>query len=185
MYAHENPFASHKIDGLKFRLSGMNWGRLFEKLHSFDNRCSVVGPHGNGKTTFLDAFESELKMRGHDVVRLLLNDATPRLPETLTIGSGMFVILDGAERLSWPAWQSFLWNGRRAQGFVITRHKPCRLPVLYSCSTSLPLLDELLLELWPEVPSQLRREAHDLYHRHDGNLRLVFRGLYDRCGALC
>jgi len=172
------------MDRLGFRLQGTSWDGLFDRLRALGNCGAILGPHGHGKTTFLDAFEAEFVARGHRVQRFFLNDASPRLPDMLQFADDEVVILDGAERLSWPLWRRFLWHARHARGIVITVHAGRRLPVLFTCTTSLPLMDNLLRELWPEAPAHVRDDARDLFHRHDGNLRSVFRALYDCCGGM-
>jgi hypothetical protein len=95
-------------------------------------------------------------------------------------------MLDGAEQLSRIAWWRFRRGSRPARGLIVTSHRPGLLPTLIECHTNRELLMDLLEELLGGRDMAVRDRAERLYRRHHGNIREVWRTLYDQCaeGAL-
>jgi hypothetical protein len=98
------------------------------------------------------------------------------LPQALSADHA--ILIDGAEQLGGVAWWRLERRLRPAGKLVITSHRPARLPTIHECTTSPELLAELIDELAPGTAFEIDIEA--LYQRHDGNIRLCFRELYDR-----
>ena len=176
----DNPFASRKIDGLEFRFSGTDWDGVLGHLVIEGGRGAIIGPHGSGKTTLLEQLAGRL---ADEPVWIRLNAESSRplmtafenLPHE--IGSDNTVLIDGAEQLGPWSWWRLHRRVRNAGTVVITSHKPGRLPTLYQCATDPTLLAELVNELAPDAIDTV--DLDELFQRHNGNIRLCFRELYD------
>jgi hypothetical protein len=181
MRARDNPFATARLHQLRYRLAGATWGDLLSRLEQLAWRAAVVGPHGSGKTTFLEAFAPLLHARGFETLSLRLSEDRPCLASgqiqelSACLGSRHIVLLDGAEQLGRWDWLHFNWRARGAGGLIITTHQPGRLPTLWQCETTPDLFHAIVRELVPdtEVP------VGALFQRHAGNLREALRELYD------
>jgi hypothetical protein len=187
MRARDNPFAVDRLDRLRFRLLDDSWDALWQRLENLKFRASVVGPHGSGKTTLLGELTERLQSAGHRVQRLRLNEQQPSFPRGFLhefwrqLAPGDIVILDGAEQLSRIAWWRFRRRSLAARGLIVTSHRPGLLPTLVECRTNRELLVDLLQELLGGRDAAVRDEAARLYDRHGGNIREVWRALYDQC----
>jgi hypothetical protein len=173
--ARENPFASWRVERIRFRPQGMGWDAIMARLEALKHRAAIVGPDGSGKTTMLEDLAGRLADRFR--VRLVVRDNEHEIsPPPTSFVSGEVVLLDGADRLSWPRWRMLRWQSRRAAGLIVTSHRDGLLPALIETGTSVRLLRELVGELTDQTPDDLER----LFRRHDGNVRDVLRALYDR-----
>jgi hypothetical protein len=176
----DNPFASRRIDGLVYRFQGSGIASVIDRLERNGGRGAIVGPHGSGKTTLLELVARRLEGRN---LWIGLNAETVRplesvlaaLPDTVT--SGHAILIDGAEQLGRWAWWRLARRVRDAGIVVITSHTPGRLPTIHECTTSPQLLAGLVAELAPDITRST--DLDELYRRHDGNIRLCFRELYD------
>ncbi len=180
----DNPFASRRIDRLDYRFGNGTIDDLVAALALAHHRGALVGPHGSGKTTLLENIG--VRLEGEIVwIRLNAEDRTPgakahaHLPEILE--SRHVVLVDGAEQLGRWAWWRFQRRIRTAGAIVITSHHSGRLPTLHECTTDPALLQKLVAELAPEVADST--DLDEVFNRHNGNLRLCFRELYDRCAG--
>jgi hypothetical protein len=90
--------------------------------------------------------------------------------------------LDGADHLSLIHWGLIWWRSRAAGGLIVTSHERRLLPLLTRRETSLRLLRLLCdrLETSAALPAGL---LDDLFVQHRGNIRDVFRHLYDICAG--
>lgn len=175
----DNPFTSRRIDGLSYRFRGADIDDLVAALAAHGGRGAVVGPHGSGKTTLLDGLVGRLD---GTIVRIRLSSETAHpnavirelLPET--VGNRHAIFLDGAEQLGTWSWWRFHRQVRAAETIVITSHRPGRLPTIHECRTDVQVLTDLVEEL---APDGVDADLDDLFHRHQGNIRLCFRELYD------
>lgn len=187
--ARHNPFATARLHALPFRLPGFDWLRFEERLAACAGRGAIVGDHGSGKTQFLEELGERLRRQGQAVKTLRLHACERRLNQQLcrdflpTLLPADAVLLDGAEQLGNWAWWQFVRRTRPCRIIVITTHRPCRWPTLLETTATTTLLDELLSELIGETNEHWRTIAHAAFQRHRGNIRDVWRELYDICAA--
>lgn len=187
MKARDNPFAVDRLDRLRFRLLDDSWDALLRRLERLDFRAAVVGPHGSGKTTLLGELAQRLQAAGHHVKRLRLNEQQPSLPRAFLhafwrrLDPADIIFLDGAEQLGRIAWWRFRRRSRAARGLIVSSHQPGLLPTLTACRPSRKLLLELLEELLGGQDETACGQAERLYDQHHGNIRDVWRALYDQC----
>ena len=178
----DNPFASHRVEGLAFRFNGSGLGEISRRLEETGGRGAIVGPKGSGKTTLLEELASALPgERVH--VRIgggcghPWRTARAQLPRPVRPKHA--VLVDGAEQIGPIGWRLLLRATRPARSFVATLHRPGLLPTLIECRTDHALLGDLVEELSPEDAPMLERGLEELFHRHSGNIRLCLRELYD------
>jgi len=178
----DNPFASHRVEGLAYRFNGLGLTALRQRLEEMGGRSAIVGLKGSGKTTLLE--ELALVLPGEPVqVRIGSSCQNPwrtaraQLPTRVT--ANHVVLVDGAEQLGPIGWRLLLRATRHARSFVATLHRPGRLPTLIECRPDHGLLRDLVSELVPADAANLESGINDLFHRHGGNLRSCFRELYD------
>jgi len=179
-----NPFASHRIDNLAYRLAGNDWINILGKLNRLNYRAAVIGPHGSGKTTFLEELATKLSAGGHHIHSVFINTNRPWMTskELKTLRqqakTKAIIFLDGADLLSWVQWLHIRFLVQQAKGLIITEHRPIRLPTLIQCHPSVEILDDMIGELCGPDGVQLRPFARTLFDRHRGNMHDVFRDLY-------
>ncbi|MFN2385335.1 MAG: hypothetical protein ABR576_03455 [Thermoanaerobaculia bacterium] len=189
MLARENPFAVHRVLGIRYRMPEEHWAALDARLAALGSRGAIVGPPGRGKTTLLEALSARWTARGLRVRALGRPDGRRGLAaeqEALlaSLSSGELVTLDSAEALSSGAWRRVLTATRAAAGFVIATHPPARLPVLAEPETTPALLSDIVEQLaGPEVAARLPPPG-ELFARHGGNVRTALRELYDYCAGM-
>ena len=178
----DNPFASHRIEGLAFRCAALGWRGLMQRMDDLGGRAAVVGPKGSGKTTLLMELARRLE-QPVVVVRIPGDCRDPwrtghsQLPRPLTHRHA--VLVDGSEQLGVFGWRRILHATRRARCLIVTLHHPGRLPTLIDCRTDAGLLRDLVEELAPPHTANLGSSLDDLFQRNEGNLRSCFRELYD------
>lgn len=191
MRPRDNPFSAQRIDRLPWRPAAGQPGvdALLERLAKLGGSAAVVGPKGRGKSTLLAAVARLLEDRGLSVRRLR---ASPHdIPERsalrsflAAVGEADALLLDGYDHLGvW--WRHRVRRaGRRAAVLLVAAHRPGPLPVLLEARSTPELLAELVDELLEGRPPPVPQPpADELFRRHDGNLRLALRELYDRCAA--
>lgn len=175
----DNPFASRRIDGLSFRYRAEDIDDLVAALTTNGGRGAVIGPHGSGKTTLVENVADRV---GGEIVKIHLATDTNRPLDSAirslppVVAPTHTILLDGAEQLGPWSWWRVHRRIRTAGTIVITSHAPGRFPTVYECSTDPELLVDLVAELAPEG---VDADLDELYQRHDGNIRLCFRELYD------
>ncbi len=182
--ARENPFRSACIEKVQYRFPiGFSCDDLIARMVSTRNRGALVGPEGSGKTTLLESLAPLFAQRGYRV-RLGRVRAGTSLGPKKALTKDDFLLVDSAERLGWAEWQRVKWASRRAGGLVVTSHRPGLLPTLWTCETTVELLEAIISEL---VCADLRSELgldldrlSTLFFRHRGNIRAALRDLYDR-----
>lgn len=185
MRARDNPFAAQRVLRLRYRLSGTTWEEILHRLAHLEHRAAVVGPHGRGKTTFLEDLRDRLEARGFHTRTVVLHRGdrrlTPLQEESLfaRLSQEDVLLLDGAEQLGRLAWLRVRRRSRGAGGLVVTSHRPGLLPTLLDCRTSPELLDSLVRDLLGPEAETLSPSLEELFARHGGNLRNALRELYD------
>ena len=178
----DNPFASHRVEGLAYRFNGLGLTSLRQRLEEMGGHLAIIGPKGSGKTTLLEELASTLP--GEPVLVLIeggcrhpWRTARAQLPRPVT--TNHLVMVDGAEQLGPIKWRLLLRATRRARTFVATLHRPGKLPTLIECWTDHALLRNLVEELLPKDSPVLAPGLEELFERHQGNIRSCFRELYD------
>jgi len=192
--ARHNPFSTERVArALPFDpcWCGTSWEEILARLAAGNWRGLVAGPHGSGKTVFLDALGLRLEKMGFTVRSVLLNDNRPELTadewrslehddEEVGKAGGAVWLVDGAEWLRRSAWRR-LRNANRARGgLVATRHRVVGgLPLLLETRATPAMLAAFLARLAPEL--KLSREAVAELHRDSGgNLREALWRCYDQ-----
>lgn len=181
MRACDNPFRSACIDGLLYRAPDFSWSVVEDRLAAHGGRGAIVGPEGHGKTTLLLGLLGRRKDAGGRAVFLKMEAGQRRLSDSQREQAAAcdWIFLDSSEQLGWTGWRELIRLTKPAHGLVVTSHRPCRLPTVFTCHTSPALLAELLRELRAETP-----DAAEMWARHRGNIREALRELYDRFAVL-
>jgi hypothetical protein len=187
MRAADNAFASHRVEAVRYRLPG-GWDALVDRLAALGHRAAVVGGHGSGKTSLLEALGPRLAARGFELRRVRLSRERPALApadeQRLLAGAGRrhLLVVDGAEQLGRTGWRRLVRGARAAGGLVVTGHRRGPLPTLIECTTSPELLAGIVDELLADAPSPGPGppDPAALWRRHRGNLRHALAELYDR-----
>lgn len=178
----DNPFASHRIEGLAYRCNGLDASALRKHLEVIGGRAAIIGPKGSGKTTLLEEIACALAgdpvlVRIEGSCRHPWRKARIQLPKPVT--PNHLILVDGAEQLGPIGWHQLLHMTRHARSFVATLHQPGRLPTLIECKTNSRLLHDLVEELAPTDAIAVEPNLEELFLRHNGNIRSCFRELYD------
>jgi hypothetical protein len=185
--ATSNPFATGRLERvLAFdpELVGTSWEAIFGRWESLGRRACVVGHHGAGKTTFLDAFAKRLDA---PVVRWFFNDERRRLDAAdrarLREVAGKVVLLDGDRHLPWAQRRELRRALEPAAGVLSARHRAGDLPVLIELRADAELAGRLLEKIDPALAAELERELPRLLQEHRGNLRELWLACYDLWSA--
>jgi hypothetical protein len=181
MRARDNPYHTESVLRVRYQLDGIGWEELLSRCERLRYRAALVGPCGSGKTTLLEDLEPRLRAKGFETLHLrLTQQSSLRQRWSLSNATARkFLLFDGAEQLSWVAWQFFKWRSRRAAGLIITTHKSGRLPTLWNCKTSAQLLSNILAEVLTNSHHTPPANPADLFRKHKGNLREALRECYD------
>lgn len=178
----DNPFSTRRVESLRYRADSSPWVDLKQRLDDLGGRAAIVGPKGSGKTTLLEEIAEQLPppvawVRIHGSCQHPWNAVLQQLPHCFS--NRHTILLDGSEQLSTLDWHRLLWRARKCRRLIATLHKPGRLPTLTLCRTDKTLLRDLVGQLAPHRLPDLDRKLDCLFDRHQGNLRLCFRELYD------
>jgi len=164
------------MEQLAFRPQAATWPAILHRLESLRYRAAVVGPHGSGKTTFMEELAARLLQTGRQPCLLRINEDNRRytLPD---VTPRTIILFDGADHLPWLQWRKLKSRTQNAAGLIITSHRHDMLPTLLETTTTPDLLRDLVSELSSDVSPDL---IDDLFNRHRGNLRDALFNLYDR-----
>lgn len=181
MIAKNNPYNTERVATLlpfDPQWIGECWEGIERRLQELGGRGCVVGPHGSGKTTFLESFARRLRNRGEEVVTLFLNRQQRRIPEDFyqQLSARSVLLFDGAEHLGWLARRRFLKRCSHLRMIVTTGHRPSRLPTLFQTKVSPEVLERCMGRLDPDGDNGM---AEELFERHAGNLRHALLECYD------
>lgn len=183
MRARDNPFATHRVLTVRYRLQGISWPELLDRFAGLGFRAAVVGPEGSGKTTLLEDLGERLAREGFRLRLLTLGRGQGRLSpaeEESLLGDldvRDLLLADGADQLGRLSWSRLRQRSHAAGGLLVTAHRSGLLPTLHRCITTPELLDGVVRELLAgEEPGV---DLRALFSRHRGNLRTALRELYD------
>ena len=186
MLARDNPFSTHRVECiLSFdpQLSGTSWVEIERRWMALGRRASLVAPHGAGKSTFMDAFQTRLEASGHSVLRLFLNQESNKLDKgqwrMLECCQQQIIMLDGEEQLSYLSQRRFYRLTQSCSGLLISRHKPTKLPQLLVLDPDMDLLVTCIERLAPEHLPQLHSMLSGWWSEHNGNIREILLRCYD------
>ena len=174
--AKDNPFATFRTDSLAFRFPAGQWPEQLNRLAALNFRAAIVGAQGTGKTTLLN--ELSLKLRDLDFKPVFARASAALVHDLLArIEPNQVILLDSAEQLPRRLWWELVWRTRGLCGLVVTVHRRCLLPTWIRCNSSPELAGNLLRELGvADLDSATLASA---FARHRGNIRDLFRSLYD------
>jgi len=184
MRARDNYFSVERVQRIRYRPLNTTFDELLSRLEAMHYRAAIIGPEGSGKTTLLEDLQQALGSKGVETQFVFINDTTPltgfrRRHLLAQCTPNQVVLLDGADALRYPSWLTLKHAIlKRAAGLIVTSHKRPLLPPLIHCRTTADLLTEIVRDLLP--PNEHAVSLVDLYARHNGNLRLCLRTLYDR-----
>jgi len=184
--ARDNPFAVQRVLAIRYRLAGVTWEEMLERLAALRFRAAIVGPHGHGKTTLLEDLGERLGVRGFRVRTATLRRGERRLGAVREAAlfrdpdPADLLLVDGAEQLDRMAWWRLRRRSRAAAGLIVTAHRPGLLPTLYECATT----PELLAGIVADLGDVVEEGSEELFARHGGDLRQALRELYDRRAGL-
>jgi len=185
MRAHDNPFATERLERIRYRFTGGSLDELLTRLETMGYRAEIVGPEGSGKTTLLEDLRQALQGKGLQTRLLFVNDASP-LPEAecrrflSELTPQELVLLDSADAIHRSSWSLFRRHTiTHAAGLIVTSRRPGLLPTLIECATTPALLKEIVADLAPQSSTISPGLLDDLHARHKGNLRACLRDLYD------
>lgn len=183
--ARLNPLAVARTDCLPFQFAEGDWESHLHQLKRLDFRGAIVGPKGSGKTTLLEQLHARLIISEqccflHRVPRSIAEQAT-LLANVRQLPSGNILLLDSAEQLSRRNRNLLLREAsQRNLGLVVTTHRSEFLPTWIECRTNLKLLHSLLRQLLDKENASSKAAAEASFRNHQGNIREVFRELYDQ-----
>lgn len=183
--ARDNPFSVDRVLQVRYRLLDRSWETLLGDLARHDYRAAIVGRQGAGKSTLLEDLAAPLADRGYAIHWLRLSRERPRFPPGfwrtffISLGPRDVILFDGAEQLRRLAWLRFRWLSRRAGGVIVTAHRPGLLPTLIDCRTTPELFEQIVAQLAGPAAHRWQPLLDQLFAKHDGDIRLALRELYD------
>ncbi|MFC4992025.1 ATP-binding protein [Rubritalea tangerina] len=184
--AQNNPFrTSRQRDLLPYdpTLHGDSWQQIFQRWKSLGQHVSISAPHGAGKTTFLDAFETYLNAKGFPTLRITLHTHSPKISrqtfQHIKANLHATIILDGEEQLNPFQKIKFRRISKSAVGSILTNHHTHPHPSLLTLTPSLPLLEHCVSTLAPEHFSTLKPYLPHWFQQHQQNIRHVLLECYD------
>jgi len=183
--ARDNPFSVGRIEKIRYRAVGTGFEGLVVRLEEMGYRAAIIGAEGSGKTTLLEDLQACLDSRGLRTRSVFVNDTTPftrssRKRLFLELAGDEIVLLDGADAMGRFAWRGLSRRVlKAAAGLVITAHKSGLLPTLIECETTPALFRKIAGELLRGDEKLSADLLNGIYHRHNGNIRMCLRELYD------
>jgi hypothetical protein len=176
----DNPFRTERIDRLAYRLSGATIDDLAARFASLGGRAAIAGAHGSGKTRLLAALADHLEAGGRPALRIRCG--RDPLPSAQALGERL-LIADELDQLSRLRRRLLLARAARAGGLLAAVHRlPRDLPLLHHCTVEASLVAELVRDLTGAPPPP---DLAPLLRDHAGNVRALFRHLYDRAADRC
>lgn len=164
---------------------GITADTLAAELQQHQWRGAIIGPHGSGKSSLLEALRPALERLERQVVFQQLHGGQRALdwpalqPAQWT--NHTLVVIDGYEQLS--LWQRLLLRARcrqRGAGLLVTAHQPVRLPTIYTTQPSLELALAVVQRLLPESDDRITpADVAEAFTSKRADLREMLLRLYD------
>jgi len=144
----------------------------------------IVGPHGSGKSTLVEALLESLAARGAPWRAISLHDGGETIVARRSPGRGRaVVVVDGYEQLGWVRRRATRLRARLlGRGLVVTVHRPLGLGRVFSTTVTPELAVAIAGRLLERAPGARSVRATDVLPRlraHAGNLREALFDLYD------
>lgn len=186
--AKDNPFRTDRVESLltfQPEWLGETWDSIFERWKTLGRFTTVVGPHGSGKTTFLESFAPRLQQRGYQVHSVTIRSPNDNL---VPIPTGSVVLLDAGGLRQGIGWRRGIAGKIRRQierqlsgccGLIETRHRRGLRPTLLRTRTTTGILAKCIQRLDSEH-THSEQEIAKLFRRHRGNIRIALRDCYDQ-----
>lgn len=164
---------------------GVTADTLAADLQQHGWRGAIIGPHGSGKSSLLEAMRPALERLDRQIVFQQLHGGQRSLDwsaiNTSQWTSRTLVIIDGYEQLS--LWQRLLLRARcrqRGAGLLVTAHQPVRLPTIFTTQPSLELALAIVQRLLPDSDDRITpADVTEAYTSKKSDLREMLLGLYD------
>ncbi len=176
----DNPFRTERIDRLPYRLTGATLDHLAGRFAALGGRAAIAGDHGAGKSRLLATLADHLEARGRPSLRIRCGrDPLPSAEEL----AGRLLVADELDELGRLRRRLLLARACRAGGVLAAVHRvPRDLPLLHRCTVDASLVAELVRDLTGAPPPP---DLAPLLRDHAGNVRALFRHLYDRTADRC
>lgn len=186
MKARLNPFRSDRVEAFRYRLEDSDWDAILLKFRECHYRASIVGPHGTGKTVFLEDLEDHFQSSsGRPVTRMHFRDTfgvwdRDRLFSIIqNLEPQAVIFLDGAELIPPGVWKRLLKEIPTGNGLAATLHQQRDLPVLHQTRPRLTIALELISHL---LDRPLRADETEIikirFKQFHGNIRDLIRSFY-------
>jgi ABC-type hemin transport system ATPase subunit len=173
---------------IPYQWHGITPSQLICNLEQNKFRGSILGPHGSGKSTLLQVLRNLLENRGFKTVQIFLNrDSAIHSVELFrhvifAYRTSSILFIDGADLLSWLHWTLVRLSAFCLRGVIVSSHERVLLPAIWWCSPEQGLVRDLVRHLsGTEVPEVAIQQ---LFSKHSGNIREIFRELYDEYSSL-
>lgn len=158
---------------------------LIDRLRAQGWLGEIIGPHGTGKSTLLEALKPLLEQAGRRVVHLKLTAERPALRVSELFGgawdSRTQVIVDGHEQLRFGA-RCILGLRRRlcGAGMLVTAHQSAGFPLLYASRGDELIFQRLVEGLLRDRDALVTRDdAMQALQATSGDVREALFRLYD------
>lgn len=184
-----NPFSTCRVrpGQLDFHFpASQDAHQLVDRLRAQKWRGQIVGRHGVGKTTLLEALLPELAAAGRTVACWTLRGGQRRWPAEMAQAADAWdattlVIVDGYEQFNaWARWRLHRRCRAARAGLLVTSHRDAGLPTLVDLTCSADMVQILVAKLLRDDPVCISPdEVSHAYAAHQGNVREVFFTLYD------
>ena len=189
--SRKNPFSSCSVTSVPYFFpqdSQENELDLTERLEQCGGIAQIVGPHGTGKSTLLEALSQQLHQSGKAVVKTVLRDRQRRLPPDFVDRlmthrtDNCVVLIDGYEQLAAFSRGWLCWKRRRLGfGLLITTHRPIfGQPILYKTAPNRETCRRIVQTLLNNEAEIAPQTLDSLFAKHRGNMRQIFLELYDQ-----
>jgi ABC-type dipeptide/oligopeptide/nickel transport system ATPase component len=189
--AKDNPFTTGRVRrALPYDPTwvGTDWPQLLAELEVKGRRVGIIGPHGSGKTTFLDTLADRLRQQGRGVHMVFLNRENRQIDHSLweaiqEVGiNGETLLMDGYEQLSWRSRLRLEQMTRSAGALIVTAHRRTRYPTLLQTGTEAVMFQQFVRRLAPSAPWSAE-ELEAIFKQCRGNVREALWVCYDRYAA--